>query len=291
MATKPTTLPTWNSGGANNVEPTSGEKAAGWAVDDVPPSSTFNWLQKLTGEWAAYLDDGDFTGGITVDGGAVVTGGLEATGPGGGPGLKGTGGTGDGGYGVEGYGSAGGGHGGYFEASFNAYAAVFGIGTAGGCAGVQGIGNATAGVVASNDAGTSAVAIDSQGRIDLDNSTAPSSTTALKNEITRNTIVKAIALISPNGTGTITPVFAQSITSVAQDVAGVVTITLAQAFSGSNWHAIAFTPSGLYNIKVTRTGSTAATLEYADHGSVTFNKTRADLNGVALTLVLFYGEQ
>lgn len=57
MATKPTKIPTWNSGGSNNVEPSAGQKTAGWAVNDVPPSSTFNWLQKLTGEWAAYLDD------------------------------------------------------------------------------------------------------------------------------------------------------------------------------------------------------------------------------------------
>ena len=104
MATKPTKVPTWNSGGTNNTEPTSGQKIAGWAVDDVPPSSTFNWLQKLTGEWAAYLDDGDFTEGITVTGGVVVTG--ENGGGASSIGILSTGGSGTGGHGLKGVGGA-----------------------------------------------------------------------------------------------------------------------------------------------------------------------------------------
>ncbi len=57
MATKPTKLPAWNTGGANNTEPSGAEKIAGWTVGQQPPSSYFNWLQKLYYEWAAYLDD------------------------------------------------------------------------------------------------------------------------------------------------------------------------------------------------------------------------------------------
>lgn len=59
MATKPTKIPVWNTGGTNNVEPTSGEKITGWSVGQTPPSSYFNFLQKLYGEWLEYLDDLD----------------------------------------------------------------------------------------------------------------------------------------------------------------------------------------------------------------------------------------
>lgn len=57
MATKPVSLPAWNTGGANNTEPSAGEKVSGWTVGQQPPSSYFNWWQKLTYEWTAYLDD------------------------------------------------------------------------------------------------------------------------------------------------------------------------------------------------------------------------------------------
>lgn len=57
MATKPASLPAWNTGGANNTEPSAGEKVSGWTVGQQPPSSYFNWWQKLTYEWTAYLDD------------------------------------------------------------------------------------------------------------------------------------------------------------------------------------------------------------------------------------------
>ncbi len=54
--TKPATIPVWNTGGSNNTEPSSGQKIAGWATNAVPPSSFFNWMQKLYGEWLTWLD-------------------------------------------------------------------------------------------------------------------------------------------------------------------------------------------------------------------------------------------
>ena len=51
---RPTKVPEWNTGGSNRTEPTSGEKVTGWALDDQPPSSYFNWLQYYAGaaiEW------------------------------------------------------------------------------------------------------------------------------------------------------------------------------------------------------------------------------------------------
>ena len=59
MAAKPSTVPVWNTGGTNNVEPTAGKKVAGWAPQERPPAQYFNYLQKLYGEWLEYLSDGN----------------------------------------------------------------------------------------------------------------------------------------------------------------------------------------------------------------------------------------
>jgi hypothetical protein len=48
-------LPGWNSGLANDVEPSSGEKAAGYAVNQVPTSGKLNWLLRQFSEWCAYV--------------------------------------------------------------------------------------------------------------------------------------------------------------------------------------------------------------------------------------------
>lgn len=77
---KPTSLPEWNSGGANNVEPAGGKKALGWEVDEVPPSSTFNWWQKLVYEWTVWLDgflgvSHTWTKGQTINGDASAMAG------------------------------------------------------------------------------------------------------------------------------------------------------------------------------------------------------------------------
>lgn len=69
VATRPTKVPEWNTGGSNRTEPTAGEKTSGWALNDQPPSSYFNWLQYYTGagiEWLyERMNDGsgpeDFT--------------------------------------------------------------------------------------------------------------------------------------------------------------------------------------------------------------------------------------
>lgn len=53
----PTKLPIWNTGGSNRTEPLTSEKTAGWAVNDQPPSSYFNWLQYFTGAWLTWLNE------------------------------------------------------------------------------------------------------------------------------------------------------------------------------------------------------------------------------------------
>ena len=91
MATKPSSVPLWNTGGANNVGAPSGAKIVlGWLIGERPPSTTFNWLQKLTGEWLQYLSDGAFTGAasfanavtmaqtLAVTGASTLTGAVSA---------------------------------------------------------------------------------------------------------------------------------------------------------------------------------------------------------------------
>lgn len=58
MANKPTKVPLWNSGGANNTEPSGGKKVLGWIPNEDNVSSSFlNWLQKLYADWITWLDD------------------------------------------------------------------------------------------------------------------------------------------------------------------------------------------------------------------------------------------
>jgi hypothetical protein len=58
MATKPTEIPTWaTGGGAPIVEPPLLKRANGWATGERPPAQFFNWLQNRAGQWFEYLDD------------------------------------------------------------------------------------------------------------------------------------------------------------------------------------------------------------------------------------------
>jgi hypothetical protein len=61
MATKPSTLPTWATTGGTTVEPSAGEKAAGFAVATKPPARWMNWLLNIIYQWCSYLNDGVFT--------------------------------------------------------------------------------------------------------------------------------------------------------------------------------------------------------------------------------------
>jgi hypothetical protein len=56
MPTKPTQILQWNTGGANNLEPSAGKKTTGWVNGEVVPSGWLNWMLKLAGDWSAWLD-------------------------------------------------------------------------------------------------------------------------------------------------------------------------------------------------------------------------------------------
>lgn len=56
MAARPDRLPRWSTDGGTVLEPSSGEKDAGWAVDDKPPARKMNWLQNRAYQWLDYFD-------------------------------------------------------------------------------------------------------------------------------------------------------------------------------------------------------------------------------------------
>jgi hypothetical protein len=60
MATKPTSLPTWATTAGTTVEPSAGQKAAGWTAGTRPPARWMNWLLNVLYQWCAYLNDAKF---------------------------------------------------------------------------------------------------------------------------------------------------------------------------------------------------------------------------------------
>lgn len=64
---QPTKKPEWNTGGSNRTEPTAGEKVTGWAANDEPPSSYFNWLQYYTYAWFEWINERFLKGTAEVD--------------------------------------------------------------------------------------------------------------------------------------------------------------------------------------------------------------------------------
>lgn len=82
MATKPTSLPVWATDADTTLEPSAGQKAAGFTIATRPPARWMNWLLNTIYGWCAYLSDGLFTAtgssdavtGTAVDGHGVVAG-------------------------------------------------------------------------------------------------------------------------------------------------------------------------------------------------------------------------
>ena len=92
MSTKPTTLPTWATTAGTTVEPSAGQKAAGFAVATRPPARWVNWLLNCIYGWCSYLKDGVFVGeagqpGVSATGGTGDTNGINATATGNGVGA------------------------------------------------------------------------------------------------------------------------------------------------------------------------------------------------------------
>lgn len=80
MATKPSSVPTWATFGADIAEPTTGRKELGHVHGESPTAQEENWFKNLVYQWAAYLRDGAFTGNHTFGGTVGITGATTLTG-------------------------------------------------------------------------------------------------------------------------------------------------------------------------------------------------------------------
>jgi len=79
MATKPSIVPTWNTGGANNTAPTAPKIVLGFENSERAAGSYFNYQVKLYGEWIQYLSDGAFTGAHTFGSTVGITGAVTCS--------------------------------------------------------------------------------------------------------------------------------------------------------------------------------------------------------------------
>lgn len=171
---KPGTLPQWATTGGTTVEPSGGQKAAGFAVGTKPPARWVNWLFNNLYTWIQYIDapqgsagttGGDaFTGtggtgsggtggaGLAGVGGATNGIGVKGTGSGTGPGILGLGAgtpvtaTSTTGSGVVGKGGQTNGFGGEFFGKGSGAGAVGTGGSSSGAPGLSGIGGSSNGI-------------------------------------------------------------------------------------------------------------------------------------------------
>lgn len=79
MATKPSIVPTWNTGGANNTAPTAPKIVLGFTNGERAAGSYFNNRLKLLGEWCQYLSDGALTGAHTFGSTVGITGAVTCS--------------------------------------------------------------------------------------------------------------------------------------------------------------------------------------------------------------------
>ncbi len=84
---KPTKLPRWGTDKTNEAESSEGQKDTGWTFEQIPPSSFQNFLQRVTYDWVAWiderLDDENSGGGGSPENGLVLRDALttEPNGP------------------------------------------------------------------------------------------------------------------------------------------------------------------------------------------------------------------
>lgn len=67
MSTKPLTVALWDTNLTNAVAVTGAHITDGYDEDETPTSGEFNYELNLIGKWCQYLNDGNLTGGVTVD--------------------------------------------------------------------------------------------------------------------------------------------------------------------------------------------------------------------------------
>lgn len=102
----PSQLPTWNTGGANRVDPSAGKKILGWVVAEPVDSSFFNWWMWTVYQWCLYLQ-GITSEALTWTVGQLFNDGITVVRATTGNAVTGTAGSGAANAGVKGIGAAG----------------------------------------------------------------------------------------------------------------------------------------------------------------------------------------
>ena len=267
MSTKPTTLPAWNTGGANRAAPSAGQEIAGFANGDQAPSSWFNYFLYWVFTWLQYLSDGAFTSstGDAASGTSTHTGsaGLRGTNAGaGGMGVWGTGGSGGGAAGVYGNSTGAGVPGVSGYATNSSAPGVLGESTGAGAPGVHGI---SALDVGGRFAGVSTVlpAIDVIGNVDFSSAGVPAANATLPNQLTRMNFAKAQGLVTFNNTASPTTSGVQNAT-ITGSATGDATVTFAQAMASSTYqiHATVEHIVGSFPLAISVTSKSASAFTF-----------------------------
>lgn len=227
---KPSAVPEWNSGGANNTEPSAGKKTLGYTLNDQPVSGHLNWWMKLVYDWSLYLRDlfSRSVVGSSASESATNAIGLDFTGKGNAEGVVGRGGSNGGtgvagiggatnGTGVTGTGGATNGYGGAFYGAGTGLGLYAVGGASAGSGGINAAGGTGGGVgadcVSTGTAGTYAAVIGRHsggatdkmvakfdGAISLNGGNAPAVGDELPCALTKKNIVIARALITLDNT-------------------------------------------------------------------------------------------
>ena len=143
-----------------------------------------------------------------------------------------------------------------------------------------------AGVSAVNQLGSWAPAVQAYGTIDLTNQTFAALGAQVVNQVTKYSIAKSIGLIALNGTATPTLVWGQHAFSLAQDVAGLITIVFPTGFASADFGAEAIYNGG-YNttdasfaarlIPLSKTASQVVFGVFSATGTAAINRTDSQL--------------
>lgn len=224
---------------------------------------------------------------------------------GGADGVRGVPGAGTNGVGVRGTGD-GSGQGGYFTGGPTGSGVIaYGQGNghggefvgAGAAPGVFGLGGATApgGRFQRGDGITNTPALDVVGSIDFASASDPAGSVAIANQLQRKNLIKAWALVQLNNTASPTILDRMGVASVAQNMAGIgtVTVTMAQAMASAVYGVFAFANPSISNTRTTRAlagNTTQCTVEIYDPSAPLTVLNAANTNGVTL-LVLIVGAQ
>ncbi len=319
--------PVWNTDQTNNTEPGSGQKAAGWAVDQVPPSSYFNWWQNKVGEWVTYLKNltdealtwTDFqifqkridaqdgiTSSTTTFGDPAVWGfgganGAGVAGSSNSVGIYGEGNTGTSASGIEGLGGDIEGIGvfGQGGAGTTGGAGIEGTGGDGiGGPGVKGTGGTSDGPGVhgiGTGAGPGGLFAKGSGTSDGIRTNGyirltgadPAAGDIFENTLTPLSFPKAFGVISTDGIGGVTVAGGLNCSGVSLPGANVIRFTFAQAMGNTNYTVIANSALGGSMAVVASRAAGYFELQVWNEGAAVFAVADPSMNSMAVHVVVF----